>query len=399
MSHTLARQDLYQLVWTEPLRVLAPRFGVSDVALKKACVRAHVPTPDRGYWAKLEAGKRVVKAALPLRPPGMDAEVQIGGPQQWYRQWTPEELLGPIPPPPEFEESLEALRARIEAGIGKVSSRTSVWHAGVRKLLDQDEARRQKAAASSYISSWDQPIFASAIEQRRLRILNSLFLAVGRFGGKATLRGREAREIHVTFDRQHVNLSLERAKAPSRATADAGARDRLTFSILSAMGSTQTRATWTDSQDARLEDQLTTITAELVLTAEIQLREGAERVHLWRIERKAELEERERQRIIEGARLQQEQRERLEQARIDGLLKAADDFRKATEIRAYVAALGDVLGDADNRRDRYAVWSAWALAQADRIDPALFNFDTAMADMDDVSIPEPGDLRAESAFH
>jgi hypothetical protein len=44
---------------------LAPNFGVSDVALKKRCKKLGVPTPPRGYWAKLEAGKKVRKEALP----------------------------------------------------------------------------------------------------------------------------------------------------------------------------------------------------------------------------------------------------------------------------------------------------------------------------------------------
>ena len=61
------------------------------------------------------------------------------------------------------------------------------------------------------------------------------------------------------------------------------------------------RATWIDGDD-RLEQQMTNIAAELVLTAEIQLREGVERGHLWRIERKAQLEEEDRQRIIEMER-------------------------------------------------------------------------------------------------
>jgi hypothetical protein len=31
----LTRAELYNLVWSEPMRMLAPRFGLSDVALAK----------------------------------------------------------------------------------------------------------------------------------------------------------------------------------------------------------------------------------------------------------------------------------------------------------------------------------------------------------------------------
>lgn len=44
---------------------VAPDYGVTGTALKKTCDRHHIPTPERGYWAKLEYGKRVNKEALP----------------------------------------------------------------------------------------------------------------------------------------------------------------------------------------------------------------------------------------------------------------------------------------------------------------------------------------------
>lgn len=373
MTKSIARNTLYDLVWAEPLRVLAPRFEISDVALRKVCQRSAIPTPDRGYWAKLEAGKRVIKATLPLRPPGMSHEVTFGGRRHWYRPWTREDLLGPIPPPPEFEESLEALRARIEAGIGKVQcpAKGGVWHVGLQRLLSQDEVRKQKGAASTYSFSWDQPLFSSAIEQRRLQILNSLFLAVSKLGGKATIRGRDARDLCITFDQQHVGISLDLTKSTGKATSSKPA-DGLSISLLRAVSSSETRSTWADSDQERLERQLTNIACEVVLAAEIQLREGAMRLHQWRIMRKANLEEEDRQRLIEQAREERERLERLEQARIAGLLEAADAFRKAQEIRAYVAGLGERLDPADGGRwAEYQDWSIWALAQADRIDPAL----------------------------
>src|SRR5438309_638670 len=55
----VTRRAMYDLVWSKPMTKVAEEFGVSDVALKKACARHRVPTPPRGYWAKKEAGKKV----------------------------------------------------------------------------------------------------------------------------------------------------------------------------------------------------------------------------------------------------------------------------------------------------------------------------------------------------
>ncbi len=49
-------------------------------ALKKTCDRHQIPTPERGYWAKLQYAKRVTKEALPeLKEAGL-AMVRISAP-------------------------------------------------------------------------------------------------------------------------------------------------------------------------------------------------------------------------------------------------------------------------------------------------------------------------------
>lgn len=61
----VTREELYKLVWARPMVKVAAEFGVSGTALKKTCNRHKVPTPERGYWAKLEHGKAVQKTLLP----------------------------------------------------------------------------------------------------------------------------------------------------------------------------------------------------------------------------------------------------------------------------------------------------------------------------------------------
>ena len=79
MLHTFYRQDLFDLVWSEPTRTIAKRLGISDVGLAKACRRADLLLPPRGYWAKLAAGKTVKKPQLPRRGPGMPDRIVLGG--------------------------------------------------------------------------------------------------------------------------------------------------------------------------------------------------------------------------------------------------------------------------------------------------------------------------------
>jgi len=57
------RERLYEEVWNEPTQKVAKLYGVSDVAIAKACALLDIPKPPRGYWAKKAAGRK-----LPIRP-------------------------------------------------------------------------------------------------------------------------------------------------------------------------------------------------------------------------------------------------------------------------------------------------------------------------------------------
>src|ERR1051325_7998569 len=56
---SISRTDLYELAWSIPMVKLAERFGVSDVAVAKACRKHSIPLPGRGYWACVTAGQKL----------------------------------------------------------------------------------------------------------------------------------------------------------------------------------------------------------------------------------------------------------------------------------------------------------------------------------------------------
>src|SRR5262245_58009829 len=82
--YTFSRQELYALVWSQAMRSLAKKYGVSDRGLAKACAAANIPVPERGYWNKLQAGQKVFKGPLPARSFGQSDEVKIGGNRWGY---------------------------------------------------------------------------------------------------------------------------------------------------------------------------------------------------------------------------------------------------------------------------------------------------------------------------
>src|SRR5260221_7947822 len=99
MSFSMTRRELYELVWSQPMRTAAATLGFSDVAVAKACRHAEIPVPERGYWNKKQAGKQVIKRPLPPRFPGASDVVAMGGRPWGYHNNETDILNEPVPPP------------------------------------------------------------------------------------------------------------------------------------------------------------------------------------------------------------------------------------------------------------------------------------------------------------
>ncbi|MGA2350860.1 MAG: site-specific integrase [Terracidiphilus sp.] len=50
MLTRIPREELYELVWSEPVMHVARRLGRSGVAVAHACRKRDIPVPGRGYW-------------------------------------------------------------------------------------------------------------------------------------------------------------------------------------------------------------------------------------------------------------------------------------------------------------------------------------------------------------
>lgn len=73
----ITREQLYDLVWSEPLANVATRFGLSANGIAKICDRLGIPRPERSYWMRSGAAR---PARIPLgpAPEGAEEEVVLG---------------------------------------------------------------------------------------------------------------------------------------------------------------------------------------------------------------------------------------------------------------------------------------------------------------------------------
>jgi hypothetical protein len=366
------RQELYDLAWSEPMRTLAARFGMSDVGLKKHFSHMEVPVPERGYWARLNAGKAVFQTKLPPRGPGMPDTVSLGA--RDHRHWEYTAVLAePEPVEPVFSEDIESVRERVAKKVGKVPMVRNLEspHPAIRKLVDSDEKRREKQRASSFLASWHAPFFDSPFEQRRLKILNSIFVALARASASPTVRDKEkARDLSVSVGHGHVQFRLDHPDAKPDRNGEWATRpgkvDRLRLSIKERQGD-PVKKPWEDTSERKLEEQLTDIVVEIIVEGELSYRSQETRRYEWALERRANARVELEKRRMEEERKARERRLREAREARDALLSQAGRLQDAKAIREFVATV-EAAGPHD---DPSAVrkWGAWARSIADGLDP------------------------------
>lgn len=356
---TYTRQQLHDLVWSGPMRDVSKKLGLSDNGLRKHCVKAFVPLPPQGYWNKIKAGHKVKVQSLPPRPPGISDTLTFG---KWdYRQHE-KDLRETEPVAPIFDEPIEALRERIARNLGIVVASRSLSppHAAFRRQVEDDA--RQAAQ-----SSWHTPIFDTPLEKRRLRILQGLFYGLSRLDCWATVQGRDTRSISIGVGHQQVWISLERV-AQRRRGSDDKPEERLKFSILKGYGRAEERLSWQDTEEQKLETQLSVIAAEIIVTGEMQYREHRVWVHEDAIRRREEMRQAEIRRKLEADKAERERLIKLEADRLQRLTDSAENYRHAESIRSFVATVA-ALPHPEASPESIANWRRWALEQADKLDP------------------------------
>lgn len=202
--HVFTRAQLYDLVWAEPMRTVAKRHGVSDVGLAKACRRADIPVPERGYWAKLQHGKAVSQPPLPRRPDLPDQVV----------------LAPPMPRPPP-SPAAQAVLETAEPPKVDMPSEGARAHWLVRQWDEAEKARRRELKALS--GAWYKPPPAQAPSDLDLRIrrLYSALLRALEVAGFTVGDGERGGEVKAAKDGEAIAFRIyERQRKARRPLTD-----------------------------------------------------------------------------------------------------------------------------------------------------------------------------------
>jgi len=374
------------MVWAEPVRTVAARYNVSDVALAKICRTLGVPLPGRGYWAKKAAG-----VEMPPRPPL---------PERAAGEPTDHELSSPSTSParapvPADAEALLA-REREPANRIVVSDQLQRPH----RLVAECAAafKRETVRVNDSLRRAQGQVLSVAISPaqlgRAMRLLDALIKALESRGHAVEVTDPQRPPLDSWGRRRdgwpHTRTNIlgewayfdlregYRLEAPAPLPVKATRRPQPTASFRATLGIQGAVATgqlklrvldldysiakqvWRDTPTRRLEDQLNAVVVGLVKAA-VTVRERREHIATQEAAQRA------------AAARQEEQRRRAHEEAlwVSDLESRVHDWQLARQIREFVAAVernptatrGAAETDVDVGR-----WVARARQYADRLE-------------------------------
>lgn len=183
------RDELYRLVWSEPMTKIAERFDVSGSYLARVCRLLNVPRPERGYWAKLEVGKAPPQKPLP--------EPQPGDPLQWSKEGERVARPKPTTPAPRtVEKKVQISRTRIHGVIS-----------GARHHFEHGRDVEEGAYLKPYKKLLVDVTASQVGLEKALNLANDLFNALDSVGHRVVLAPADAK-----FSREQIDERERPAK-------------------------------------------------------------------------------------------------------------------------------------------------------------------------------------------
>lgn len=365
------RNTLYEEVWAEPVKIVAERYGLSDVGLAKLCRKLEIPVPSRGYWAKVKAGRIMRK--VPLKPLSSSALPRPGptplSPEQREKRAAIKQTVSKVTevrPKLEVPPSLLAPHPLVRAAEKRLKQREG-WgsETGLRsapkEVLNLDVSRASLDRALRLVDTLLKALEVASVavqidHDKGKTVLHSngtqvdlaITEKVTRTQHVLTLTEKRARDRYHSSFRSGI-----RAEYPHIPRFDYHATGRLTISVRG-----WPARNWNDTPHTSLDDRMNEVVSGVVaLIEEVRAREAE-------MARKAE------ERRLAQVRYENDMRRREnERKRLGALRREAACFRRARELRDYIAAVEDAARRAGELSPERLEWIDWARAKADWIDP------------------------------
>ncbi len=377
---TITREDLYRAVWATPMSRLAKDFGLSDSGLAKICRRENIPRPPRGYWAKHAVGKAPKQTPLPKAGDAHPITIR------------PTPLA---PPPielsPEVKQQVD--KARLNENTLTVPERLLRPHPVIASWLSEHKEKKRRARSER--DPWMRDLYLpkefTETDHRKHRILDTLFKAIERQGGKVKQGERgvlfaevlgEKVEFQVREKQKQQRRPLTDSERRWRSPGDKGWRQELVstgwlvFEIKTWQWPAGLPKKWLESDKRPMEGMLPDIVATFVAAGPLLFQQRKDR----------ETAERERQ-LAEQRRYEEQRQRKRDANRWRRFRELAQDWNELGTVRNFLTALRtmDVDPSAEIGDRTAAEWITWAEEWLKRADPTADGVEGVFEQIDTVT--------------
>lgn len=369
------RRTLYEEVWSEPVSLVATRYGISDVGLAKICRSLTIPLPSRGYWAKVKAG-RVMKR-VPLPPAGeahqettklvklSDEQIQTRAEEReklaTIRKELPDVRLPgeSLQPHPLVHEASKRLHGKTgwpkDTGLRGAPSEVlniSATHTALDRALEIANRLLTALAIHDFSVHLDckNAVTVLRMNSTATELTFSLTEQVKRSAHEITEAEEAARKRY--FDRIRKGISSE---YPSIPQYDYSATGLLIISI----GRWPCR-TWRDTPKKKLEERLGEVVAGTLALAK--------ETHFKKLE---ELRREQERKLVQENYERLVRRRELETVHFQEMETQALNWERAERIRSFIDAVEQRRGTENAPTQDEQGWLLWARAKADWLDPLI----------------------------
>lgn len=311
----ITRRDLYDRVWSTPMVRLARELDISDVGLKKACKRHGIPTPARGYWARVAAGHAPPRPALP--PARIDTVVL-------------EAVRHRVNMPPSARDAVDmgAVRTALSVPPGPETPIA---------LATAEALSKAKPSPGGFVRCGSSRVFRCLLSlptiERATAILARIEAALPSVDARLA-RDRENRQVELEVGGERLQIWIEeetvRTVTPGPPDRHGRASEEVSYGFTGELrlridGHYAGRRSWADGKRAPLEDKLQSILQGIVAAAHAQRQLRLDR-------------EEQQRRWAEEARLRAIAEARRRQTRhfVDNLGKEAQAWQDYRTMKAYV---------------------------------------------------------------
>jgi hypothetical protein len=346
---TITRQELYDMVWEEPMTTLSKRYGLSDNGLRKICLRMRVPLPKAGHWMKVKAGKKVKKVTLPEHYKGeQQLRLSVG---QDTNDYDPYGLAALNSLQRDLEEKHASLLTVPERLTGSHPLTTAAKEAFDRK-------RKDKTYNGLYSCDGKLNVYVSpAMAPRAFRFMDTLVKALQALGHETVVDNRGSFAV-ISGERIEIGVRERQNKHMVNRGTWTSAEYTPSGTLVFWYKYIHTKE-WADDTKL-LEERLSRIIASLILKGRKELHERLERER-----RHAEREERER------ARREVEELQERELSRVKSLILEAERWRQAKVMREYANEVESTARSGNSHTDQLGEWAEWVRKKADWHDPQV----------------------------